>query len=87
MREEEEYGTFHRQYVVDGRIVAVGVLDVLPHCVSSVYLFYDPGRPAACLLGSKIFVSNLCFAETKIGCALQLECGCSDPAMSRKTYV
>jgi arginine-tRNA-protein transferase len=50
VREEEEYGTFHRQYVVDGRIVAVGVLDVLPHCVSSVYLFYDPGRPAAWLL-------------------------------------
>ncbi len=53
MREEEEYGTFHRQYVVDGRIVAVGVLDVLPHCVSSVYLFYDPGRPAVWLLCSR----------------------------------
>ncbi|WFD44065.1 arginyltransferase [Malassezia psittaci] len=25
-----------------GRLIAVGVLDILPHCVSSVYFFYDP---------------------------------------------
>lgn len=25
-----------------GRLIAVGVLDLLPNCVSSVYLFYDP---------------------------------------------
>lgn len=24
------------------RLICVGVLDVLPHCVSAVYLFYDP---------------------------------------------
>jgi len=36
------YGAFHQQYVIDGRIVAVGVLDILPNCVSSVYLYYDP---------------------------------------------
>jgi arginine-tRNA-protein transferase len=27
---------------LDGRLICVGVLDVLPRCVSSVYLFYDP---------------------------------------------
>lgn len=36
------YGSFHQQYWLDGRLIAVGVLDVLPHCVSSVYFFYDP---------------------------------------------
>uniref|UniRef100_A0A673SU23 Arginyl-tRNA--protein transferase 1 n=1 Tax=Suricata suricatta TaxID=37032 RepID=A0A673SU23_SURSU len=36
------YGSFHQQYWLDGRIVAVGVIDILPSCVSSVYLYYDP---------------------------------------------
>jgi len=36
------YGSYHQQYVVDGKIVCVAVLDVLPECVSSVYLYYDP---------------------------------------------
>ncbi|XP_047618669.1 arginyl-tRNA--protein transferase 1 isoform X7 [Phacochoerus africanus] len=36
------YGSFHQQYWLDGKIIAVGVIDVLPHCVSSVYLYYDP---------------------------------------------
>ncbi|XP_055280480.1 arginyl-tRNA--protein transferase 1 isoform X5 [Moschus berezovskii] len=36
------YGSFHQQYWLDGKIVAVGVIDILPYCVSSVYLYYDP---------------------------------------------
>ncbi|XP_064370397.1 arginyl-tRNA--protein transferase 1 isoform X4 [Dromaius novaehollandiae] len=36
------YGSFHQQYWLDGKIIAVGVVDVLPYCVSSVYLYYDP---------------------------------------------
>ncbi|XP_035685735.1 arginyl-tRNA--protein transferase 1-like [Branchiostoma floridae] len=35
-------GSFHQQYWLDGKLIAVGVLDVLPNCVSSVYLYYDP---------------------------------------------
>ncbi|XP_066917674.1 arginyl-tRNA--protein transferase 1-like isoform X1 [Clytia hemisphaerica] len=35
-------GAFHQQYYLDGRLVAVGVLDILPNIVSSKYLFYDP---------------------------------------------
>nr|CAG4640860.1 EOG090X06AF [Eulimnadia texana] len=36
------YGSFHQQYRIDGKLIAVAVLDILPHCVSSVYFFYDP---------------------------------------------
>lgn len=36
------YGGYHQQYVLDGKIICVGVLDILPRCVSSVYLYYDP---------------------------------------------
>ena len=36
------FGSYHYQYCIDGEIFAVGVLDILPHCVSSVYLYYDP---------------------------------------------
>ena len=43
------FGTYHQQYrlstsrdAFDGPLVAVGVVDVLPHCLSSVYAFYDP---------------------------------------------
>lgn len=49
------YGTFHRQYWLGETLVAVGVVDVLPNSVSSVYLFYDPdyaslslGKATAC---------------------------------------
>ena len=36
------FGSFHQQYRVDGCLVAVGVVDILPKCLSSVYLFWDP---------------------------------------------
>ena len=36
------YGSFHQQYILDGKIICVGVLDVLPSLVSSKYLYYDP---------------------------------------------
>ena len=36
------YGSFHQQYRLNGKLIAVGVLDILDHCVSSVYFFYDP---------------------------------------------
>uniref|UniRef100_A0A7S4IGM9 Arginyl-tRNA--protein transferase 1 n=1 Tax=Vannella robusta TaxID=1487602 RepID=A0A7S4IGM9_9EUKA len=36
------YGSFHQNYRVDGELIAVGVIDVLPNCVSSVYFFYNP---------------------------------------------
>ncbi|XP_071800775.1 arginyl-tRNA--protein transferase 1-like isoform X3 [Asterias amurensis] len=36
------YGSFHEHFILDGKIIAVGVIDILPSCVSSVYFFYDP---------------------------------------------
>jgi arginyl-tRNA---protein transferase len=35
---EQRLGSYHQCYRLDGRLVAVGVLDLLPGCVSSVYL-------------------------------------------------
>eukprot|EP00797_Seminavis_robusta_P033090 Sro75_g041040.2 (786) ;mRNA; r:27365-29722 len=35
-------GTYHQQYRVAGMLIAVGVVDLLPHGLSSVYLFYHP---------------------------------------------
>jgi arginine-tRNA-protein transferase len=40
--EEVEQGGYHHQYYIDGKLVAVGVLDLLPRCISSVYFYYDP---------------------------------------------
>lgn len=36
------YGSFHQQYWLDNKLIAVAVIDILPDCVSSVYFFYDP---------------------------------------------
>jgi arginyl-tRNA---protein transferase len=38
----KKLGSYHHCYRLDGKLVAVGVLDLLPYVVSSVYLFYDP---------------------------------------------
>ena len=37
-----DYGSFHLQYLIDGKIFAVGVLDIIPKGVLCEYLFYDP---------------------------------------------
>jgi len=34
-------GSYHQCYRLDGKLVAVGILDLLPDCVSSVYFMYD----------------------------------------------
>ncbi|KAF9058020.1 arginine-tRNA-protein transferase 1 [Panaeolus papilionaceus] len=36
-----DYGSYHQLYRVDGQLVAIAVLDILPKCVSSVYFMYD----------------------------------------------
>jgi arginine-tRNA-protein transferase len=33
-------GSYHQCYRLDGRLIAMGVLDLLPHCVSGVYFLY-----------------------------------------------
>ncbi|KAL9061978.1 MAG: hypothetical protein Q9206_000164 [Seirophora lacunosa] len=37
---EQKLGSYHQCYRLNGRLVAIGVLDLLPGCVSSVYLMY-----------------------------------------------
>lgn len=36
-----DYGSYHQQYRIDGKLIAVGVIDILPKCVSSVYVYFD----------------------------------------------
>jgi arginine-tRNA-protein transferase len=37
------YGSYHQHYLINDKVlIAVGVIDVLPRCISSVYAFYDP---------------------------------------------
>ncbi|KAF8076278.1 arginine-tRNA-protein transferase [Lyophyllum atratum] len=36
-----KYGAYHQLYRLDGQLIAMGVIDILPHCVSSVYFMYD----------------------------------------------
>lgn len=38
---KKRLGSYHQCYRLDGKLVAVGVLDLLPQCVSSVYFLYD----------------------------------------------
>lgn len=36
------FGTYHCSYYLDDKLIAVGVLDVLPKCITTVYFFYNP---------------------------------------------
>ncbi|XP_065177705.1 uncharacterized protein LOC135808442 [Sycon ciliatum] len=66
------YGTVHQLYRMDGRLIGVGVLDVLPHCLISVYMFYDVGcRDVAKLsLGVYAVLQEIEYAKR-----LNRECG------------
>jgi arginine-tRNA-protein transferase len=37
---ERKLGSYHQCYRLDGKLVAIGVLDLLPQCVSAVYFMY-----------------------------------------------
>ena len=38
----KKYGTYNFFHKIDGKIIAIGVWDILPTSLSSVYLYYDP---------------------------------------------
>ncbi|KAI9836907.1 MAG: hypothetical protein M1819_001072 [Sarea resinae] len=38
--QEQKLGSYHQCYRLDGRLIAIGVLDLLPQCVSGVYFIY-----------------------------------------------
>lgn len=37
---ERRLGSYHQCYRIDGKLIAIGVLDLLPECVSAVYFMY-----------------------------------------------
>ena len=39
-----EFGTFHQLYRLDGKLVAVGVIDIVPKGIVSVYMWYDVSK-------------------------------------------
>ncbi|KAL5336445.1 arginine-tRNA-protein transferase [Aspergillus crustosus] len=39
---QRRLGSWHQCYRLDGKLIAVAVLDLMPNGVSSVYIFYDP---------------------------------------------
>uniref|UniRef100_A0A8C4ZPL0 Arginyl-tRNA--protein transferase 1 n=1 Tax=Gadus morhua TaxID=8049 RepID=A0A8C4ZPL0_GADMO len=59
---EMGYGSFHQQYWLGDRMVAVGVVDILPTCVSSVYLYYHP-EFASLSLGSYSALREIAFTR------------------------
>jgi arginine-tRNA-protein transferase len=38
--EVRKLGSYHHCYRLDGRLMAIGVIDLLPQCVSAVYFLY-----------------------------------------------
>lgn len=38
------YGTFHQLYRIDGKLIAVGVIDVVPNGVVSIYMWYGMSK-------------------------------------------
>jgi len=38
----DKFGGYHMLHRIDGKLFAVGVIDILPTSISAVYLFYDP---------------------------------------------
>ncbi len=42
-----EYGTFHQMYRLDGKLVAVGIIDVIPRGMVSIYMWYDVSKETA----------------------------------------
>lgn len=58
-----EYGSFHQKYFIDDELIAVGVIDILPHCVSSVYFIYQP-KYSFLSLGTYSAIREMYFTST-----------------------
>jgi arginine-tRNA-protein transferase len=43
------FGSFHQKYYLNGMLIAVAVIDILPSCISSVYFFYHPDHASKSL--------------------------------------
>ncbi|KAA8539587.1 hypothetical protein F0562_026279 [Nyssa sinensis] len=62
------FGSFHQQYVIDGRLVAVGVIDILPKCLSSTYLFWEPDLAFLSLGKYSALQEISCVREIQVHC-------------------
>ena len=43
-RGDINYGTFHQEYRLNGKLIAIGIIDVILNGVVSVYFFYDMSK-------------------------------------------
>lgn len=60
------YGSYHQLYRIDGKLVAVGVVDILPKClVSLVVLYVKTGDRSTQCLKSKVSLSA-CFGPVSL---------------------
>ena len=57
-----KWGTFHQQYRLNGKLVAVGVVDISQSGISSVYCFYDP-EMSHLSLGKYVALREIDFAR------------------------
>uniref|UniRef100_A0A0K0G156 Arginyl-tRNA--protein transferase 1 n=1 Tax=Strongyloides venezuelensis TaxID=75913 RepID=A0A0K0G156_STRVS len=57
------YGAYHYHYILDGNIIAVSVLDILPHLISAKYFYYDP-QYAFLNLGTFSALHEIYFTQT-----------------------
>ncbi|XP_057788900.1 arginyl-tRNA--protein transferase 1 isoform X2 [Salvia miltiorrhiza] len=64
------FGSFHQQYVLDGKLIAVGVIDILPKCLSSKYLFWDPDLAFLSLGKYSALQEIKCVQENQVHCPM-----------------
>jgi arginine-tRNA-protein transferase len=57
-------GTYHQLYHINGKLAAVGVLDVIPSGIISVYCFYDPALREELVLGKYSILKEIEFCQT-----------------------
>lgn len=61
-------GTLHQQYWIGDVLIAVGVVDVLPNGVSSVYLFYQPEMSHSLVaLGKVAILKEIEYTRDELG--------------------
>ncbi|KAJ3236567.1 Arginyl-tRNA--protein transferase 1 [Chytriomyces hyalinus] len=59
------FGTFHQKYYLNDELIAVSVLDILPHSVSAVYFMYDPSVPGVSTMSMGVYSALRECAMTK----------------------
>ncbi len=57
-------GSYHQHYRIDGQLVAVGVIDILPTTLTSGYCFYDPDFHALSL-GKVVALKEINWAQSR----------------------